>query len=61
MTADTFLFDAGSLFFAAWIAVLAGVTVSAFGRDLLPAKAHPEPAREPQRGDRVRTAGRTTP
>jgi hypothetical protein len=60
MTTDTFLFDAGSLFFAAWIAVLAGVTVAAFGRDLLPAKAHPEPTCKPQTGDRVRPAGRTT-
>ena len=40
MMADTFLFDAGSLFFAAWIAVVAGVTITAFGRDLLPSKAH---------------------
>jgi len=36
MTADTFLFNAGSLFFAAWIAVIAGLTLTAFGRDLLP-------------------------
>ena len=39
MTADTFLFDAGSLFFAAWIAVIAGLALTAFGRDLLPSKA----------------------
>jgi hypothetical protein len=35
MTADTFLFNAGSIFFAAWIAIIAAVTITAFGRDLL--------------------------
>ncbi len=47
MTTDTFLFNAGWLFFAAWIAVIAGVSVAAFGRDLLPWTAHPEPAHKP--------------
>jgi len=45
MTADTFLFDAGSIFFAAWIAVVAAVTITAFGRDLLPSEAHLDPAK----------------
>ena len=36
MTSDTFLFNAGTIFFAAWIAIIAAVTVTAFGRDLLP-------------------------
>ena len=36
MTADTLLFDASSIFFAAWIAIIAAVTITAFGRDLLP-------------------------
>jgi hypothetical protein len=53
MTPDSFLFDAGSLFFAAWIAVLAAFSITAFGRDLLPAKPHPEPARKPQSADRL--------
>lgn len=39
MTADTFLFNAGSLFFAGWILVIGGLTLAAFGRDLLPAKS----------------------
>jgi hypothetical protein len=39
MTADTFLFDAGSIFFATWIAIVAAVTITAFGRDLLPAES----------------------
>ena len=44
MTTDTFLFNAGSLFFAAWIAIIVVVTLTAFGRDLLPRKAQPDPA-----------------
>jgi hypothetical protein len=55
MTADTFLFNAGWLFFAAWIAVIAGVTIAAFGRDLLPRKARPDRAQESHSADPVRT------
>ncbi len=36
MTTDTFLFNAGWLFFAAFLVVIAAVTITAFGRDLLP-------------------------
>jgi hypothetical protein len=54
MTTDTFLFNARSLFFAAWIAIIAGVTVAAFGRDLLPWKAHPNPTHKPNSADHVR-------
>jgi hypothetical protein len=54
MTTDTFLFNAGWLFFAAWIAVIAGVSVAAFGRDLLPWNAHPDPAHKPHPADQVR-------
>jgi hypothetical protein len=53
MTPDSFLFDAGSLFFAAWIAVLTAVTITAFGRDLFPAKPLPDPVRKSQPGDRA--------
>jgi hypothetical protein len=51
MTTDTFLFTAGWLFFAALIAVIAGLMVAAFGRDLLPWAAHPEPAHQPRNAD----------
>lgn len=44
MTTDTFLFNAGWLFFALWIAVIAGVTIAAFGRDLLPWNTDSDPA-----------------
>jgi hypothetical protein len=37
---ESFLSDAGSIFFAAWILVVAGVSIVAFGRDLFPSKAH---------------------
>ena len=35
MMSDSFIFNAGSFFFAAWTAIITGVTVTAFGRDLL--------------------------
>lgn len=46
MMSDSLLFDAGSLFFAAWIVVVAAVSLAAFGRELLPTKARLEPANE---------------
>lgn len=36
---DWILTDLGSLFFLAWSAVIAGLSIAAFGRDLLPSKA----------------------
>jgi hypothetical protein len=44
MTTDTFLFNAGWLFFAAFLVVIAAVTITAFGRDLLSWTSHPDPA-----------------
>jgi hypothetical protein len=44
MMSDSFIFNAGSFFFAAWTAIITGVTVTAFGRDLLPSKAQADPA-----------------
>ena len=46
MMSDSLLFDAGSLFFAAWIVVIAAVSLAAVGRELLPTKACLEPANE---------------
>ena len=43
MMHDSFIFNAGSFFFAAWTAIITGVTVTAFGRDLLPPKAQSDP------------------
>jgi hypothetical protein len=36
---DSFLSNAGWLFFAAWSAILTALSVTAFGNDLLPSKA----------------------
>jgi len=43
MTSDTFLSDASWLFFAVWSVVVAAVSIAAFGRDLLPSRAHIDP------------------
>ena len=39
MMNDSFLSDAGWLFFCAWSVVIGAVSIAAFGRDLLPLKA----------------------
>jgi hypothetical protein len=55
MTTDSFLFNAGSLFFAAWIAIIAGVTIAAASSRLYnPSQPKPPVAtatvgREPRR------------
>jgi hypothetical protein len=46
MTFDSILFDAGSLFFAALIVVIAGISLAAFGGDLFPSRAHLDPTSE---------------
>jgi hypothetical protein len=51
---DAFLSNAGWLFFAAWSAVVAVVSIMAFGRDLLPWKAQLDSAPKSQPPDRVR-------
>jgi hypothetical protein len=51
---DSFLADAGWLFFAAWSAVVAALSIVAFGRDLLPWKARFDSAPESQPADRIR-------
>jgi hypothetical protein len=42
---DAFLSNAGWLFFAAWSAMVVAVSIAAFGRDLLPRRAHTDPPR----------------
>jgi hypothetical protein len=37
---DSFLSNAGWLFFAAWTAMVAAVSIIAFGSDLLPRRPH---------------------
>jgi hypothetical protein len=38
MMSDSFLSDAGWLFFAAWSVVIGAVSIAAFGHDLLPSR-----------------------
>jgi hypothetical protein len=42
MMSDSFLSDAGWLFFAGWSLVIAALGIAAFGRDLLPTRADSE-------------------
>ena len=56
MSADRLLFDASALFFAAWIAIMAAVSLAAFRRDLFPDRARLEPAKEAYTADSVRPA-----
>jgi hypothetical protein len=51
---DSYLFLAGWLFFAAWIAVVGGVTLAAFGHDLLLWLSPSDSARAPRRADSIR-------
>ena len=50
---ESFLADAGWLFFAAWSTVVTIVSIIAFGRDLLPWKAQLDSAPESQHADPV--------
>jgi hypothetical protein len=38
MLTESYLLDAGWLFFAAWSVIVAVVTIAAFGRDFFPSK-----------------------
>jgi hypothetical protein len=51
---DSFLSNAGWLFFAAWSSMVAVVSIAAFGRDLLVWSAHLNPAPKSQSADHVR-------
>jgi hypothetical protein len=50
---ESFLSNAGWLFFAAWSAMVAAVSIVAFGQDLLPWRAHLDAADKPQPVDHV--------
>ena len=51
---DSFLSNAGWLFFAAWSVMVGAVSIVAFGCDLLPQRAHLNPAPKSQPTDQVR-------
>jgi hypothetical protein len=58
MSADALLFDATTLFFAAWIAIIAAVSLAAFRHDLFPVRARLKPAKEAYTADSLRPADR---
>jgi hypothetical protein len=43
LMSDSYLFDVGWIFFAAWTAIVAVISLAAFGKDLLPSQAPLEP------------------
>jgi hypothetical protein len=55
LMSDSFLFDAGWLFFAAWSVVVAVVSVTAFGRDFLPSRGRLELAHQDQAPEAARS------
>jgi hypothetical protein len=61
MTADSFLFDAGWVFFLAWIMVIAAVSAAAFGRDFFPSPTPSKGASASRSQDSVRTRGPAKP
>jgi hypothetical protein len=48
LTSDSFLFDAGWLFFAAWSVIVAIISLTAFRGDLLPSQARLQLANQDQ-------------
>jgi hypothetical protein len=48
VVSDSLLFDASSLFFAAWFGFIAVLSLAAFGRDVFPVKTPVEVAEEPR-------------
>jgi len=49
MMLDSFLSDAGWLFFTAWSAIVALVSLMAFGRDIFPSTTERNPSRKDPR------------
>ena len=58
MLSDSLLFDASSLFFAVWFAVIAVVGLAAFRRDFLPIKTPLDPVKNGQAADSMGPADR---
>jgi hypothetical protein len=48
MMSDSFLSDAGWLFFAGWSLMVTALSIAAFGRDLFPSKSLVETTPKPQ-------------
>jgi hypothetical protein len=54
MMSDFFLSNAGSFFLAIWAAIVAALSIAAFGRDLLPASLRAVPDKPVQQPSRAR-------
>lgn len=48
LMSDSYLFDVSWLFFAAWTAIVAVISLAAFGSDLLPSQPPLEPIHSAQ-------------
>lgn len=57
---DSFLSNAGWLFFGAWSVVVAAVSIIAFGHDLLPRRSHLNPAHTSKPADQVQPTQSST-
>jgi len=54
---ESYLFDVGWLFFMAWSAIVAAVSLAAFGRDLFPSDTQTKVARDARPADPVLSDG----
>ncbi len=48
LMSDSYLFDVGWLFFAAWSVIVALFSLTAFGKDILPSQQSAESPHKPQ-------------
>ena len=54
---ESYLFDAGWLFFAAWSVIVAAVSLAAFGRDFFPSSVQSKPAQDAHPADPALSQG----
>jgi len=47
LMSDSYLFDVGWFFFAAWTAIVAAISLAAFGKDLLPSQTSLDQSQKP--------------
>ena len=58
---DSYLFDAGWLFFALWTVIVGAVSLTAFGRDLFPSRTNLALARQPSQSSTASKSAELTP
>jgi hypothetical protein len=52
LMSDSYLFDVGWFFFAAWTVIVVVISLAAFGKDLLPSQAALEPLQSTRQSKR---------